>query len=104
MAMKDKIKQKKESSDHTGVEAWIRTLIHFWQSMTNVRKQKNFKHETINPLIPLPQCSEPKERIQMNLFGPLKTSENGKNSSCASLMLFQNLQNSLLFPTNVLRQ
>ncbi len=41
-------------------------------------ENKKYKHETKNELTPLPQCSEPNQRIHMDLFGPLKTSESGK--------------------------
>ncbi len=38
------------------------------------------KNQTKNQLIPLPQCSEPNQIFYMDLFGPLKTSENGKKN------------------------
>ncbi len=40
--------------------------------------EKKYKDETKNELTPLPQCSEPNQRVHMDLFGPLKTSESGK--------------------------
>jgi hypothetical protein len=42
------------------------------------QKTKKYKHETKNELTPLPQCSEPNQRVHMDMFGPLKTSESGK--------------------------
>ena len=33
------------------------------------------------PIQPLPQCSQPNQRIHADLFGPLKTSERGKKYS-----------------------
>jgi hypothetical protein len=101
MDMKGKQRQKKKSNNFTGGEEWLETIINFWKNVTNVRKQKKIKHDTKNNLIPLPQCSEPNQRIHMDLFGPLKTSENGKKSSCAFQMHFPNVQSSLLSLTNM---
>jgi hypothetical protein len=43
---------------------------------------KKFKHETKNPLIPLPQFSEPNQRISLDLFGSLKHPKMKKNFMC----------------------
>jgi hypothetical protein len=55
--------------------------MNFWLNVTNAKRQ-NFKQETKtkNELIKLPQRYELNQRIHMDLFGPLKTSESGKNS------------------------
>ncbi len=50
----------------------------FLKKCENCQKTKKYKHETKNELTPLPQCSEPNQRVHMDLFGPLKTSESGK--------------------------
>jgi hypothetical protein len=50
----------------------------FMEKCDKCQKTKNFKHDTKNHLITLPQCSEPYQRIHMDLFGPLKISENWK--------------------------
>jgi hypothetical protein len=50
----------------------------FLEKCDKCQKTKKFKHSTENQLIPLLQCSEPNQRIHMDLFGPLKTSESGK--------------------------
>jgi hypothetical protein len=51
----------------------------FLSKCDKCQKTKEFKHKTKSPLIPLPQCSEPNQKIHMDLFRPLETSENGKN-------------------------
>jgi hypothetical protein len=50
----------------------------FLKNVINVRKQKKFKYKTKNKLKPLPLCSEPNQRIHLDLIGPLKTTESGK--------------------------
>ena len=68
---------------------------HQWvlRKMWQCQKTKKFKHETKNVVILLALCSEPNQRVHKDLFGPLKTTESGKNTSCVSQMHFQNLLN-----------
>ena len=42
------------------------------------QKTKKEKRATTNFVSPLPQCTMPNQRIHMDLFGPLKTSQSGK--------------------------
>ena len=42
------------------------------------QKTKKDKRATTNFVSPLPQCTMPNQRIHMDLFGPLKTSQSGK--------------------------
>jgi hypothetical protein len=55
------------------------------------QKTKKEKRQTTNFVSSLPQCTMPGQRIHMDLFGPLKTSGSGKNTSCVSQMLFPNM-------------
>ena len=41
-------------------------------------ENKEGKRATTNFVSPLPQCTMPNQRIHMDLFGPLKTSQSGK--------------------------
>jgi hypothetical protein len=43
----------------------------------NAKKQKDDRPQTML-LSPLSQCTAPNQRVHINLFGPLKTSDKGK--------------------------
>jgi hypothetical protein len=44
----------------------------FWQLNVTIAKRQKINQATKNEFIPIPQCSEPNQRVQMDLFGPLK--------------------------------
>jgi Integrase zinc binding domain len=49
-----------------------------WQCFNKCQVTKRGK---MSPELPLPQCTEPNQRVQADLFGPLKTSEYWNNIS-----------------------
>jgi hypothetical protein len=49
----------------------------FFEKCDKCHKTKKLKHEAKNELILLPSCSEPNQRVHMDLFGPLKTTKSG---------------------------
>ena len=48
------------------------------QQCEKCQRTKKEKRATTNFVSPLPQCTMPNQRIHMDLFGPLKTSQSGK--------------------------
>jgi hypothetical protein len=86
----------KESYNHSSGEAWTKTSMNFWQISQMSEKKK--KHETKNTLIPLEQSSEHNQRVHMDLFCPLKTSENGKKFIMCITDAFSKLAKLIAIP------
>jgi hypothetical protein len=61
-------------------------------------ENKEGQRPTTSFASPLPQCSMPNQRVHMDLFGPLKTSESGKKYTMCNTDAFSKYLEPLAIP------